>query len=256
MKKSIIKRRKRVVPAMTGPQAGEGGEVMVLDSTEYDRASPPQETERGSVNPDGSMNLGFRPRNSERRTLPDPSSMRSQNSPSSSQPAYFPNALAGSVRDPLDSLNNNNRLPPMTSYPSPAHNRPSLSPNSFLSPSRKRSFASVEQQQPPLPRINSPNTQSGYAGTQNSGRLSDIKSILNPTGHSETEPSSGRQSPYHAQGSALTVNYPARPDVRDGPRDTDQAKVDRRELLQREAERMRRELQAKERELEELGRGD
>lgn len=252
MKKSIIKRRKRVVPAPADPQtqSGEGSEMMVLDTTEHDRPSPPRNTQRGSVNPDGSISLGFRPRGDQARTLPDPSGMRPQNSPAPKTTNYLSDSI---LRDPLDSLNNNNRLPPMTSYPSPTQNRPSLSPNSFLSPSRKRSFASVEQnQQPTLPRTNSgPNPQS--SNTQTGGRLSDIKSLLNPSGYADAE-SGGRRSPYHAPSPGSSSNYP--PILQNAPNEPEQAKLERREMLRRERERMHEALKANERELEELGHGD
>lgn len=245
MKKSVIKRRKRVVPATAVTTPSESGDT-VMDTTEFDRPSPPREIQRGTMNPDGSMNLGFRSRNDQGRTLPELSAMRPQQHPSSNPTDYASHTMPGSSRDPLDSLNNSNRLPPMTSYPSP--NRPSLSPNSFLSPSRKRSFASLDQQQ--QKQLSHPDSASG----QNQKRLSSIKSILNP-GYTDLEASGGRLSPYHAPSPGLTVNYPASPSHSGmgGPSDQERAKLERREMLQREAEHMREALKAKEQELQELG---
>lgn len=224
---------------------------MVLDSTEAATATSAPAAERGRINPDGSISLGIRPRNQQVRMLPTPSVMRNQNMPTTSSP-YL---VGTSTMDPLDSLNNNNRLPPMTtSYPSPAHTHSSLSPNTFLSPSRKRSFASVDQpqyaQQIALPRIQSaPINQLGPSSGVTGGRLNNIESILNPPGHSDAGAVRRREAVNDTTsqatiGAANTVATSTGQDV---------AKLDRREQLKRERELMRQALEANERELEELG---
>lgn len=234
MKKSVIKRRKRVVPAAQGTQAS-GIDVASnsLSSPESDRRSPESPDVRGSINVDGSVNLGFR----GRAQLPQLAPIRGQNGqqlPSSDLMAYS-SSNQGHTTENLDSLNDNNRLPPMTSYPSPTQGRPSLSPNSFLSPSRKRSFSTAEMEPQQQPQTNRPETQ----------RLSSIKSILNPgTADGESRAAhfpqiNGAPSPTH-----LVQN------------ESERAKTERREMLQREAEKMREALKAKERELAELGMGD
>ncbi|KAF8858309.1 hypothetical protein BDZ45DRAFT_401175 [Acephala macrosclerotiorum] len=270
MKKSVIKRRKRVVPASHGTQAS-GIDVASnsMGSPESDRPSPPAEAPRGSMNSDGSVNLGFRMRNGQGRSiLPEPvSTSRSQNGqlPSSDLTAYASTSQTHS-HERTDSLIDDNRLPPMTSYPSPTQQRPSLSPNSFLSPSRKRSFSATEIE--PLPSMADSNPNSAA----NSKRLGSIKSILNP-GYSESdsvERSSERRSPgprYSNQPSpSMASGYATSPtnsgvgssmsSARDLHSESERAKMERREMLQREAERMREMLKAKERELEELSMVD
>lgn len=262
MKKSVIKRRKRVVPAAQGTQAS-GVDVAnnSVGSPESDRQSPPADAQRGSINPDGSVNLGFRTR------LPEPPSLsRGQNGqqqlPSSDLTAYSSNAPA---HEHPESLTDDNRLPPMTSYPSPTQRRSSLSPNSFLSPSRKRSFSATEIE--PLPSLSESHNPSAHPK-----RLSSIKSILNP-GFSDSDSSEmrggDRRSPgrYPGVGSpSMSSGYatsPANSGVgsalssgRDPQSESERSKLERREMLQREAERMREALKAKERELAELGLTD
>lgn len=279
MKKSVIKRRKRVVPAAQGTQAS-GIDVASnsMGSPESDRQSPTVDNipeHRGTVNPDGSVNLGFRLRN-ERALLPEPiSTSRAQNGQqqlaTSDLTAYASNFNTQSQSSQhLESLNNENRLPPMTSYPSPIPRRPSLSPNSFLSPSRKRSFSSTEMKaRDELPPLSEP-TPSAQPK-----RLSSIKSILNP-GVSDSEASNVDPSLRLAQisgpgrypgvGSPMGNGYAtnqansavgsAPSSGRDAQSESERAKLERREMLQREAEKMREALKAKERELAELGEGE
>jgi GATA-binding protein len=259
MKKSIIKRRKRVVPAQ-GPQTPGAEGSNARESPESEQASPPAEAPRGSINPDGSVNLGFRNRN-----LPDPTRGQSgQPLPGSDLTAYASTSQNHS-HEHHDSLNNDNRLPPINSYPSPAQNRPSLSPNSFLSPSRKRSFSALDIE--PLPPASDSNSSANLPSA-NSKRLSSIKSILNP-GFSEPDVNSDpndRRSPtrYVAIDSPkMTSGYATSPgnsgsgsvpnSARDVQSEGERAKLERREMLQREAERMREALKAKEKELADLG---
>ncbi|KAH8678747.1 hypothetical protein BGZ60DRAFT_371245 [Tricladium varicosporioides] len=266
MKKSVIKRRKRVVPAAQGTQAS-GIDVASnsMGSPESDRPSPSSPDMRGSTNPDGSINLGFRPRNEPSRAqLPQLNSLRGQSGqlPSSDLTPYASTSNAHShTQEHLESLNNDNRLPPMTSYPSPTQGRISLSPNSFLSPSRKRSFSAIE--------VEGQHGQHAESSTTaQPKRLSSIKSILNP-GSSEYpdqggSSSSDRVSPsqYPGVGSpSISSGYGNSPNsapasARDAQSEGDRAKAERREMLQREAERMREALKAKERELAELGMGE
>jgi GATA-binding protein len=264
MKKSVIKRRKRVVPAVQGTQAS-GIDVAnnSMGSPDSDRHSPPTESQsqRGSINPDGSVNLGFRIRNEAGRALlPEPvSTNRAANGqalPSSDLTAYAStNTQQGNTHEPPESLNNDNRLPPMTSYPSPTQRPSSLSPNSFLSPSRKRSFSAAEIE--PL--------HPSLSDSTHPKRLSSIKSILNPGNFSDSETDRDRASPgrYPGVGSPLSSGYATSPansgagsalsSARDPASESERSKLERREMLQREAERMREALKAKERELAELG---
>jgi GATA-binding protein, other eukaryote len=130
-----------------------------------------------------------------------------------------------------------------------------VSPKSFLSPSRKRSFsaAEIEPLQPSFPESTHPK------------RLSSIKSILNPGTFSDPETDRDRQSPgrYPCVGSPFSSGYATSPansgvgstlnSARDPASESERAKLERREMLQREAEKMREALKAKERELAELG---
>lgn len=207
-----------------------------MGSPESDHVSPPPEAHRGSTNPDGSINLGFRNRN-----LPDPTRGQSiqQQHPGSDLIAYASNSQ--SHGNDNDSLNDDNRLPPINSFSS-ARQRISLSPNSFLSPSRKRSFSNTDME--PSLRDSATNPTS-----TNPKRLSSIKSLLNP-GASDHEPND-RRSPSQFL-NPPSPNYSSQAPVQDSER----AKFERREMLQREAERMREALKAKERELAELGTGE
>ncbi|KAF7947815.1 hypothetical protein EAE96_008893 [Botrytis aclada] len=282
MKKSIIKRRKRVVPAVQGPQASSYETSSTMDSPESDRASPEEVVERGTMNPDGSVNLGLRLRNDPGRALPEP--IRTQNGQHQHQ-QHPPSDLGAYTSNPnyqgqnLDSLTNDNRLPPMASYPSPIHNRLSVSPNNYLSPSRKRSFSATD-----MDPNNSLSSESAHASTLPK-RLSSIKSILNhgfTNSDSDVNPENDlsfrrgtdslRLSPsqYSAavSPSLSTVGpatYSTSPSgsgagsalssAKDPVSESDRAKTERREMLQREAEKMREALKAKERELAELGNG-
>lgn len=269
MKKSIIKRRKRVVPAAHGTQAIDVASNSI-GSPEPDGQSPPGD--RGSINPDGSVNLGFRMRNEQGRgLLPEPS-MRSQNGPqlpTSDLTAYASTASTHghSHEQHPESLNDDNRLPPMTSYPSPTNRRTSLSPSSFLSPSRKRSFSATEIEA--RPNLSEPTST-------HPKRLSSIKSILNP-GFVDSDPN--RTSPSHELDPSLrdrrypggstpssSAQYATSPSNsgsgsalnsgKDAASESERSKIERREMLQREAEKMREALKAKERELAELGLTD
>ncbi|KAM3065747.1 GATA type transcriptional activator of nitrogen-regulated proteins [Clarireedia jacksonii] len=272
MKKSVIKRRKRVVPA---GQAGQNPSFdtsrQATNSPESDHPSSEEVDRRGTVNPDGSINLGFRLRNDPGRSLPEPirTQNRQQQHPPSDLTVY---ASASNVSNQnFESLHNDNRLPPMTSYPTPlqASNPGSVSPSSFLSPSRKRSISAVDAND------GTANTESNSNPTQPK-RLSSIKSILNPgfadpeannsdidsnlrRGDDRLSPSrySNVASPSLSSVGTLAASPSgsAPASGKDASSETDRAKAERRELLQREAEKMREALKAKERELAELGLG-
>jgi GATA-binding protein len=247
MKKSVIKRRKRVVPA---GQSGQPPEFDLasnsMESPESDGPSPESPNMRGTSNPDGSINLGFRPRDEGRTQLPQPTSTARGGNDLA---AYASFSNSGNTYEHLDSLNNENRLPPMTAYPSPKPGRVSLSPNTFLSPSHKRSFSSLETEQQDAANLD-PNAQPK--------RLSSIKSILNPGSLDYRESGgSGGSDPnrYSAVDSPSYGPSPTNSGVgsgRDVHSDGERKKIEKRELLQREAARMREALKAKERELEEM----
>lgn len=259
MKKATIKRRKRVIPA------GEEEEVDGL-SQAGDGQVQGREPEKGSVNADGSVNLGFR------RNAPQPMAIEPQTpanagpsghshgqpsplSSSSDLAAYHQQSLR--PRNMPHSLNDDNRLPPITSMTAPGalvDRQSSISPASFLSPARKRSFSSADNE----PRY------SEDGGSDNPKRLSSIKSILNPcsqNGARRDDRHDYSLPPLRSPGTTIASApspgmYSTRdptPALSDTYGESDLAKADRRAALQREAEKMREMLAAKERELLALG---
>lgn len=201
MKKSVIKRRKRVVPVGQGnlPITVDNPNYNTLGSPDSEGHSPPPDTEhRGSMNPDGSINLGFKRQQQDqqrphRQLLPEFSNRSSHNGNGNHHNGHVAvdlNAYNTSQHKPYHEQSlrtttstSENKLPPMATYPSPTQNRPpSLSPNPLaastappplVSPSRKRSFSSSDQEY----TIQSENQQLQHS----SKRLSSIKSILNPS---------------------------------------------------------------------------
>ena len=257
MKKATIKRRKRVIPA------GEDEEMDGVSQT-GDRPVHDSTPEKGTMNSDGSINLGFR------RNARQPMAIQPQAPPGHPGNAHKqPSPLSGSSdlaayhqqsalrpHNMPQSLKDDNRLPPITSLAAsgPGVDRQSsISPASFLSPARKRSFSSTD---------NEPRNYDD--GSDNSKRLSSIKSILNPTSQN-----GGRSDDRHeyslpplrspgttvasAPSPGLHSTRDPTPALSDVYSESEQTKADRRAALQREAERMREMLAAKERELMALG---
>jgi GATA-binding protein, other eukaryote len=238
MKKPIIKRRRRVIPATQGSPSDLDDPMESIETPIYGSEGTP---ERGSVNPDGSVNLGLRRQpDHSLAILPDPTRSHRQSSPlppASNLTAYHP-AYLGQAHSNHESLTDDNRLAPLASFATSSGDRhSSLSPASFLSPSRKRSFSATDQE----------SSSATEPPQDNSKRLSSIKSILNPSGDASSPPSGAEDNDY-----AMRIAQ-----ARSGPvdlmRDNDRSKAERRAALQREAERMREMLAAKERELAELG---
>lgn len=284
MKKSVIKRRKRVIPA--AHEAAQEGSAPA-ESIESSSPPPDMPIERGSTNPDGSVNLGLRRRQdellSDQQQQPQqqqqqqqalqlvPESVLRQNRPSPPLPSggdltqYSSNSRP--YRDMMPgSLSDDNRLAPITSLAGGAGRQSSLSPASFLSPTRKRSFGESDAASSTDPESNK--------------RLSSIKSILNPAvmgGSGSTSstpphvagaedlaryspatmasaPSPGAYSTASpTPSSAMPVAAGSGAEARRLSNDSDSSKAERRAALQREADRMREMLAAKERELAELG---
>lgn len=239
-------------------QGGQDDAASTIDSVE--QASQYSESdERGSLNADGSVNLGLR-RRAERSMalLPEPvlQSRGPTPLPSTDLTAYHQTHTPHSV-DTWDSLSNDNRLAPLTSISVISERQSSLSPASFLSPSRKRSFSATDSDTP------------GEAGNDGPKRLSSIKSILNPTNSAHTPTSNPMEdaaeslrllrSPMSTVYSATspTANSAVSNHMITPPSsssaDMDRLRAERRAALQLEAERMREMLAAKEKELAALG---
>lgn len=261
MKKSVIKRRKRVIPASQELAAEGSGPAESIQSP-----SPPRDisSERGCMNPDGSVSLGLRKQTKEQQGLQlVPESVLRQNS-------VPPMTTAGTLNqysvynkyhsETPQSLDDDHRLAPITSIAGASDRQTSLSPASFLSPTRKRSFGETNDHTSP----SEPDTNK---------RLSSIKSILNPprptsphmTGTDESAPQrSYADSPAGTMASAPSPGaYSNASSAGTGPAygsvesrrlsmESETSKAERRAALQREAERMRQMLAANERELAEL----
>lgn len=263
MKKATIKRRKRVIPASQEEEQDDSAESVGA-------RSQGQTPERGTENDDGSINLGLRRRPDHPLTIePDPVAGPSGPSPpltSASDLAAY-HQPRGGLRNVPSPPNDDNRLPPMTSMAAAkADRQSSLSPASFLSSRRKRSFSATETD-------TGSTTDSGHDSVK---RISSIKSILNPAMSRDDGPMSrpgsvdrdytlpplrGSSSGLAPNGSpvpAPTVNPASgfgRLNGAQGARDSgenERLKAERRLALQREAEQMRELLAAKERELMEL----
>ncbi|ERS96751.1 hypothetical protein HMPREF1624_06960 [Sporothrix schenckii ATCC 58251] len=299
MKKSVIKRRKRVIPTAQDPHgedyssSGEQGATpppgapASLAARSDSQPGEDVDVERGTVNSDGSVNLGLRRRADHALSLvPEPVLRQNQQQQQQQQPSprlggandlnqyhsssshqqhahHFPNP-AGQRIDMTGSLNDDNRLPPLTSLTSmgPIERQLSLSPASFISPSRKRSFSSSENDYggPALPSSHndnslygssSNNSSNGSNGEASSKRMSSIKSILNAPAYDNDDNSLGSMAgPYPGIGGGMTSH----PSSNSEPRrsDSQDARLEKRAALQREAERMRQLLADKERELAEL----
>ncbi|KAI0457503.1 hypothetical protein F5B21DRAFT_80545 [Xylaria acuta] len=255
MKKSVIKRRKRVIPASQEEVPADAEDAMVIDSVEQQSQYAESEMERGSMNEDGSVNLGLR-RNTDHLTLlPEPihSSQGASPIPPTNPMAYH----KSQTLQPRDPISDDNRLPPLASIMSDRQS--SISPASFLGPSsRKRSFSATDSDVPPS-EFNPENTK----------RLSSIKSILNPTSGSSPNfgsvtddtsdmlrlrsPASTLMSPPSPGGFSITSSMIPSMRSRETTVDSERSRADRRAALQQEAERMRELLAAKERELAALG---
>lgn len=250
MKKAVIKRRKRVIPV-----SQEGlDEGAPLESVEQASQYSSSE-EKGSTNADGSVNLGFRRRHDQRLTLlPEPIRQGQNSTPltsSSSHLAAYRNAYTPQSLDSRDSLTDNNRLAPLTSISGFGDRQSSLSPASFLSPSRKRSFSPSDSEPP--------QSESG----QSSKRLSSIKSILNPLASAHGHMSNSMEdaaeslrllrSPASTAYSAPSPGSHSVPSILPPLNDNEKIRAERRLALQLEAERMREMLAAKEKELAALG---
>lgn len=272
MKKSVIKRRKRVIPA-----SQEGNQEGSAPTESIESSSPPPDmsNERGSMNPDGSVNLGLRRRQEKQPLQLVPESVLRQNRPSPPLPSGDLTQYSSNLRhyrEVPESLTDDNRLAPITSLAAVSGRQTSLSPASFLSPTRKRSFGETDY--------------GNLSEGESNKRLSSIKSILNPAGASRaTSPptsvsAGGRASPSmmgaeeiahqrtYARSPSITMasvsstgayspvssvaHVSSHANARRLSDENEMLKVEKRAALQRDAERMRELLAAKERELAEL----
>lgn len=212
--------------------------------------------ERGTMNDDGSVNLGLRKYAATPVAIePRPASLQNRKasplSAASDLAAYHQQSLR--PRNPLPSLSDDNRLPPLVSMHNAVDRQSSISPASFLTLARKRSFSSAEND----PRNMEDNSH------EYGKRLSSIKSILNASqlsgsGEDRSDYSlPPLRSPGATSASGASPNmYAHRTPTPGGSErggETEHSKSGRRAALQREAEKMREMLAAKEKELLALG---
>ncbi|KAI0431007.1 hypothetical protein F5Y09DRAFT_306026 [Xylaria sp. FL1042] len=254
MKKAVIKRRKRVIPAQEELSA-DVEDTMVIDSVEQQSQYAASEMERGSLNEDGSVNLGPRRKPDHHLTLlPEPIHTGQGSTPiPSTDPTAYHTSQTLQPFGGRDSINDDNRLPPLASIMSDRQS--SISPASFLDlSSRKRSFSATDSDVPPSEFY-----------PENTKRLSSIKSILNPTSGATSNygsvmddasealrlrsPASTLMSAPSPSGFSITSSMIPSIRSRETTVETEKSKADRRAALQHEAERMRELLAAKEREL-------
>ncbi|KAI0915050.1 hypothetical protein F4823DRAFT_8274 [Ustulina deusta] len=255
MKKAVIKRRKRVIPASQEEVSADVEDAMVIDSVEQQSQYAESEMERGSMNEDGSVNLGLRRKTDHHLTLlPEPMHTGQGSTPiPSTDPTAYHTSQTLQPFGRRDSMNDDNRLPPLTSIMSDRQS--SISPASFLGPSsRKRSFSATDSDVP-----------GSEFNPENTKRLSSIKSILNPTSGSSPNfssvtddtpemlrlrsPASTLMSAPSPSGFSITSSMIPSIRSRETTVESERSKADRRAALQHEAERMRELLAAKEREL-------
>ncbi|KAI4132986.1 MAG: hypothetical protein LQ338_000454 [Usnochroma carphineum] len=250
MKKSIIKRRKRVVPAMqehvhSNQQppsfgAGDPSEPQYFENEDVQNQLSPQGVR--DMNTDGHNQEQFVEHQPEYET----------------PPIDFTGYQINQSRHP--STQSQQQRP----SPSHAHEQPYTEPQNRLSPfqsshARKRSYSNTEQDNAPT---SPPPSESGRAN-----RLSSISSILNPTQQRREEmpidPSLSllgqqalRQS-QTTQQSHQQLPPPQTSNDQQKPRrpsnvDPGEWILQRKAKLRQEAEQMREALRAKEREIEEL----
>ncbi|KAI9821761.1 MAG: putative electron transfer flavoprotein subunit [Pycnora praestabilis] len=245
MKKSVIKRRKRVVPAHMDQSLNGNQLPLMAPSSSPD---PHQQThiedsrdQRGSLNPDGSINLGFRRRESGHvQNTPEIADPHTHFEQRTSHPppldfTGYPSESAHQLQH-QHSHSHSNGGPP--NYPSPTQRHSSMSPHPSSSTNRKRSFSVADS-----------DAQERNADPAKSNRLSSITSILNPSQQSYDD--------FPIEPSLLAMSRQPPPDenIRLGANE-DEAHLNRRAKLQRDVEYMRKMLAAKEREIAELNDDD
>ncbi|KAL1888562.1 GATA type transcriptional activator of nitrogen-regulated proteins [Ceratocystis pirilliformis] len=173
MKKAVIKRRKRTIPT-------HDSERECAEGTHTPGRSPEPSMERGTLNEDGSVNLGVR-RRRPGNAKESSDSMVIDSNPSLPQKQKRQARAKSQCQD----LNQNQNQGQTQNTPVQQHDasqlspsgkddrQPSNSPSPFLAHSRKRSFSTTEGLSPPNQHLQS-------AASDSTKRISSINSILNP----------------------------------------------------------------------------
>lgn len=258
MKKSVIKRRKRVIPATHEHSPGQSHpatfpRAISPDSQHVDMPKTNVVSDQAeNINPDGSVDLGFRARGSNENL---PNHHRAYQPP----PIDFTGYQVDRSRHHVDYPQEQHRVSPNT-FHADLRNVPSTEPPVSVSTTpprnaRKRSISVAEGD----------SARDHRSESARSNRLSSISSILNPTQQSDgdnvpIDPSLTAidRDNYHQQPHQISQQHPtlassedrSRPVAVDDPGGKE--RLARRAQLQREAGEMREMLKAKERELAEL----
>jgi GATA-binding protein, other eukaryote len=242
MKKSTIKRRKRVVPFV--PDQNQNIDQSPLSPSASPEASPGI-SEKGVQSP--TLTTGVTSNNRPSRYEPTPIDFTGYQALSTPQRFEFPRRTSPYQPSP--------GLPPIQTHP----------PSSGHDHGRKRSFSVVEGTSDLNNRQSTPDTARSITN-----RLNSISSLLNPTQQSEdtvTSTSKSRTSIPDDTALPSLKNYsyiknqPLSPTAvpshtRPLESANDSEKSNRKARLQQEADDLREMLRAKERELQELGNGD
>lgn len=259
MKKSIIKRRKRVVPAMQDQPTGS------QDVTSFPASQAPDQQYNESPQ---QGQLEDHPENQDPHTLEtnqQPSSDHYHHDPHSHpQPLYSPPAIGvdftGYQLDPHRRPSNQQQ--PHTTIHDPSPSDPSFTLGPLGPPhTRKRSFSTTDRDHP------SPSTPD----SARANRLNSISSLLNPQSQGTPDdmpidPSLSSLVPQqrHSVHTIISASHPQLPPPQPEMRSRSVGNGDPggwggkealRARLRREAEEMREALRRKEREIEELDGG-
>lgn len=259
MKKSVIKRRKRVIPATHEHSPVQSHLASVprsisSDSQHTDTAKPKDTRDQaGNINPDGSINLGFRSRGSD-------GNLSNHHRGYQPPPIDFTGYQVDRPRHQGDYRQELQRVSPNTVH-ADSTNVPSTQPPVSVSSTpprntRKRSLSIAEGD----------SARDHHSENARSNRLSSISSILNPAQQIDgdnvlIDPSltaidrdhyhqQQHQNLQHQPPPASSSGDQSWPVTVDDPGGKE--RLARRAQLQREAEEMREMLKAKERELAEL----
>ncbi|KAI1006972.1 hypothetical protein K3495_g1245 [Podosphaera aphanis] len=237
MKKPIIKRRKRVIPAI---QANQSDKLHNSTASPEPGHSPSPKHSRGSINPDGSVNLKHSTPKETDRALMDPIYNLLQNGCGGRTELSSTVQASNTYSQHIQPLNVTRHPDVQMPYLSPIPHRPSLRSRPI---NHKRVLPTVEVGTC-LPPLFQPRKSS------ETSRLGSIKSLLNPH-HEDPEPgfSRGPQRYSHTTVTMDVTNDEVQNDVHC---ELLRAKEKKREILQRETEKMRQDLMAKERELRDL----
>ena len=261
MKKSIIKRRKRVVPATQEQDPTHAAHLTSFPASSSPRTQFPEALELRHSQQDSPGRDFNESTNLDVRTRDHQSDYHHQYEPSQLGVDFTHYQIDQHLRPSSQGPQEHNHLPLPNVYDTSAL-APSPEPSRTLSPfpgaTRKRSFsdAQYDQTKPATPDETRPN------------RLSSISSILNPTQRSSVDDamidpslSSLSQQQQRRQSQLPQIQHsahPPPPDIRlrnvtDGdPGGWNPSRAEKKARLRREAQEIRETLRAKERELEEL----